>query len=235
MNQFFSSLTDTRWQHAIEQRVQSEVIESLSKFLTEQLLAGKTIYPDREHWFRALNATALGDVKVVILGQDPYHGPKQAQGLSFSVPEQMKLPPSLRNIFKEQKTDLGLENTSGDLTRWSKQGVLLLNAVLTVEASKAGSHAKRGWERITDAAIEAVSDEGRDVVFLLWGAYAQKKSALIDQSKHLILAAPHPSPLSAHQGWFGCQHFSKTNEFLKSRGKALIDWATSDQKQLPLV
>ncbi len=174
--------------------------------------------------FNALNCTPLNQVKVVILGQDPYHGPGQAHGLSFSVPDGIKPPPSLVNIFKELKSDLNVHNTSGNLSSWAKQGVLLLNSVLSVEQAQAASHQGRGWEQFTDRIIEVINAESDHVVFMLWGAYAQKKGRQIDAAKHLVLKAPHPSPLSAHRGFLGCQHFSKCNQYLQTQGRAGIDW-----------
>lgn len=185
----------------------------------------KTIYPDEQAIFTAFTLCSFEDVQVVILGQDPYHGAGQAQGLSFSVPDGMKLPPSLRNIYKELESDLGLTpNTSGNLTNWAKQGVLLLNSTLTVEAGKPGSHQGLGWETFTDAVINKISDQKERVVFLLWGKYAAAKKSLIDESKHLVLVAPHPSPFSAYTGFFGCRHFSQTNDYLKKHGKKPVLW-----------
>ncbi|MFQ3281748.1 uracil-DNA glycosylase, partial [Reinekea sp.] len=172
------------------------------------------------------NDLPLSKVKVVIMGQDPYHGINQAQGLSFSVPENAKIPPSLRNIFKEIENDCGIKNVSGDLTAWLEQGVLLLNATLTVEQGKAGVHQKQGWEVITDAIISIVNEQQESCVFLLWGGYAEKKIALLDTNKHLVLTAPHPSPLSAHRGWFNCRHFSKVNEHLSKLSQETISWQT---------
>ena len=200
-------------------------MKTLREFLVAEKQQGKTIYPPGSLWFEAFNRTAFDKVRVVILGQDPYHGPGQAHGLCFSVLPGVKVPPSLMNIYKELHTDLGLIMPgSGDLNSWSDQGVLLLNATLTVEAHKAGSHQNRGWEQFTDAAIEALNTEAEGLVFLLWGSYAQKKGMQIDQNKHLVLQAPHPSPLSAHRGFLGCKHFSKANQYLSSRGKPEIDW-----------
>jgi uracil-DNA glycosylase len=175
--------------------------------------------------FNALNSTPLDSVKVVILGQDPYHGPGQAHGLSFSVPRGVPVPPSLQNIYKELESDLGLMPPAhGDLSSWARQGVLLLNAVLTVEAHKAGSHQGQGWEQFTDRVVSVINDTKDGVVFMLWGSYAQKKGAVIDRSRHLVLTAPHPSPLSAYRGFLGCLHFSQCNEYLQSQGTAPIDW-----------
>jgi uracil-DNA glycosylase len=201
-------------------------MEELAHFLTAEMAAGKTIYPKPDALFKALNATPLDAVEVVILGQDPYHGPGQAHGLSFSVPAGTALPPSLRNIFKELAADLGVKPPpSGYLGGWAEQGVLLLNAVLTVEGGAAGSHAGRGWERFTDKILAVLSREKTGLVFVLWGSYAQKKRALIDESKHLVLTSAHPSPLSAHRGFFGSRPFSQINAYLKATGQRPIDWA----------
>jgi uracil-DNA glycosylase len=227
-------LESDAWRTIIERDVDATLINQLTEFMNAQLTSSSIVYPEPNQWFRALNTNEIDDVKVVILGQDPYHGPGQAQGLSFSVPEGFKIPPSLKNIFKEQATDLGLLNETGDLTKWSEQGVLLLNAVLTVEKSKAGSHAKKGWEEITDAIIHALSVQGQNIVFMLWGAYAEKKGRLIDSEKHLVLTAAHPSPLSAHRGWFGSQHFSKANKYLTKSGRNEINWVTSEHSQISL-
>lgn len=186
---------------------------------------GKAVYPKNAEVFNALTFTPLETVKVVIIGQDPYHGPNQAHGLCFSVRDGIPFPPSLQNIFKEIEADIGTPPPkSGSLERWAKQGVLLLNAVLTVEEGLPGSHRAFGWERFTDEVIKVVNDQKKGVVFLLWGAFAQKKGELIDKSKHFVLEAPHPSPLSASRGFFGCKHFSKANEILKSQELDGIDW-----------
>lgn len=234
MLDLFESLSESTWKSIITGDVPSEVIRSLTNYLQSELSQGASIYPPQSHWFKALNETPLEDVRVVILGQDPYHGPGQAQGMSFSVPDGMKLPPSLRNIFKELRADLSVSNESGDLTFWAKQGVLLLNAVLTVEATKAGSHAGKGWELITDRLIQAISQQCDAVVFMLWGSYAQKKKILINTDKHLVLEAVHPSPLSAHRGFFGCKHFSLTNQFLVEKGYPVIDWHTGEHAQISM-
>lgn len=197
----------------------------LKAFLLAEKNAGKVIYPKGSEWFAALDATLLENVRVVILGQDPYHGEGQAHGLCFSVQHGVRPPPSLMNIYKEIKADLGLEQPShGNLKAWAEQGVLLLNSVLTVEAGKAASHQGRGWERFTDAVIQLVNDQPHPVVFILWGSYAQKKAAFVDRSKHLVLKSVHPSPLSAHNGFFGSKPFSQANSFLKSKGRGEIDW-----------
>lgn len=198
---------------------------ALKQFLREQKDQRKIIYPHSDHWFHALEVTPLDQVKVVILGQDPYHQPGQAHGLCFSVRPGVKIPPSLMNIYKELVTDVGFQSVShGYLESWAKQGVLLLNSVLTVEQANAGSHQGKGWELFTDAVIQQVNDHCEHVVFLLWGSYAQKKGAKIDQSKHLVLKAPHPSPLSAHRGFLGCRHFSQTNNYLAEHGREVIQW-----------
>ena len=185
----------------------------------------KEIYPKKNEIFNAFRNTTYKDTKVVILGQDPYHEPRQAHGLCFSVNDGIPFPPSLLNIFKEIESDLGIPMPkSGDLTRWADQGVLLLNATLTVRAHQAGSHQNKGWEQFTDAVIRAVNAQDRPIVFLLWGRPAQMKKSMLNNPKHLILEAPHPSPLSAYRGFFGCKHFSKTNEYLKAHGKTEINW-----------
>ncbi len=199
-------------------------MQQLKQFLQSEKQSKKIIYPPDLLTFNALNSTPLDQVKVVILGQDPYHGPDQAHGLSFSVPDGVKIPPSLVNIFKEINTDLGIENHSGNLSKWTQQGVLLLNSVLSVEQAKAASHQGQGWEQFTDNIIEIINQQCEHVVFMLWGAYAQKKGTSINQSQHLILKAPHPSPLSAYRGFLGCGHFSKCNEYLQLHEKTLIDW-----------
>ena len=187
--------------------------------------ATKTVYPPKEDVYNAFKYTPLKNVKVVIVGQDPYHGVGEAHGLCFSVNDGIQFPPSLQNIFKEINSDLGIPMPkSGNLTRWAEQGVLLLNATLTVRASQAGSHQGRGWEEFTDAVIKIISEKAENVVFILWGSYAIKKKALIDASKHYILTAPHPSPLSSYRGFFGCKHFSQTNTYLASKGKTPIEW-----------
>ena len=186
----------------------------------------KVTFPKGKEYFAAFDAAPFEDVKVVILGQDPYHGPGQAHGLCFSVLPGVKVPPSLVNIYKEMESDLGLERPShGFLESWSQQGVLLLNSVLTVENGRAGSHAGRGWELFTDQAIRALNEKRDGIVFMLWGSYAQKKGAFIDTNRHMVLKSPHPSPLSAHRGFFGNKHFSKANEYLKSQGVEPIDWS----------
>jgi uracil-DNA glycosylase len=198
----------------------------LKRFLLAEREAGKRIFPRGANWFRALDLTPLDEVRAVILGQDPYHGEGQAHGLCFSVPNGIQPPPSLVNIFKELESDLGVSRPShGFLEHWARQGVLLLNSVLTVQMGQAASHRDRGWERFTDAIIRLVNARQEPVVFMLWGSYAQKKAAFVDQGRHLVLKAPHPSPLSAHSGFFGCRHFSKANAFLEAHDQRPIDWA----------
>jgi uracil-DNA glycosylase len=200
-------------------------MRDLREFLKKEVQARKIIYPRGGEYFAALDHTPFDKVKVVILGQDPYHGVNQAHGLCFSVRPRVEIPPSLQNIFIELKDDLGIEPPDhGHLVHWAEQGVLLLNATLTVEAGKAGSHQDKGWEKFTDAVIDVLNREREGLVFVLWGSYAQKKGAFIDARKHLVLKGPHPSPLSAHRGFFGCRHFSKINSYLQARGKAPIDW-----------
>ena len=214
------------WLEPLRDEFAQDYMAELKRFLLAEKQRGKHIFPKGSEWFRALDLTPLGDVRVVILGQDPYHGPGQAHGLCFSVRPDVQTPPSLVNIFKELKSDLGIApSRHGFLEHWAKQGVLLLNSVLTVEMGRAASHRDRGWERFTDAIIREVNGKPEPVVFMLWGSYAQKKAAFVDTSRHLVLKAPHPSPLSAHSGFFGCRHFSKANAFLESRGLAPIDWA----------
>ena len=212
------------WKRQLAEEFEKPSFKGLAEFVRGAYVA-KTVYPPPKCVFNALDSVAFEDVRVVILGQDPYHGPGQAHGLCFSVPEGVPKPPSLQNIFKEIHQDLGLPiPASGNLEHWAKQGVLLLNATLTVEAGQAGSHQGKGWEEFTDAVIRKLSEEREGLVFLLWGAYAQKKGAHIDRAKHLVLTAPHPSPLSAHNGFFGCRHFSKTNAYLVSKGQPPIAW-----------
>jgi len=216
---------DPGWIAAIGDEFQKPYMQQLRQFLSDEKEKGKIIYPPGSLWFNAFNSTPFDQVKVVILGQDPYHGPHQAHGLCFSVQKGIPFPPSLQNIFKELKDDLGLPIPAhGCLQHWAEQGVLLLNAVLTVEQGNAGAHQNRGWEAFTDAAIAALNKKREGLVFLLWGSYAQKKGALIDQGKHMVLQSPHPSPLSAHRGFLGNKHFSKTNAYLKNNGQKEIDW-----------
>jgi len=217
---------DDSWKYGLSDFLLSPKMDALKTFLIEEKKADKVIYPPNHLIFHALNTTPFDRVKVVIIGQDPYHGPNQAHGLSFSVQKGVALPPSLRNIFHELHNDLGVKIPKhGDLTHWAEQGVLLLNAVLTVEAAQPTSHQKRGWEEFTDYVIDVLNEQREHIVFILWGAYAQRKGQRIDQNKHLILKAAHPSPLSANRGgFFGCKVFSKTNNYLKQHGIEPIDW-----------
>ncbi len=217
---------DASWLDVLGAEFDKPYMVKLREFLVQAKRDGKVIYPAGQAIFNAFNTTPFDRVKVVIIGQDPYHGPGQAHGLCFSVQPGVPLPPSLQNIFKEIESDLGIQfGGNGYLTHWAEQGVLLLNAVLSVERGKAGSHQGKGWEEFTDKAIEALNLGREGVVFLLWGSYAQKKGALIDGKKHCILRAPHPSPLSAHRGFFGSRHFSAANNYLQKRGETPIDWA----------
>ncbi len=214
------------WNKFLHKEFEKDYMRKLDSFLNNEHKKCKTIFPDTKNYFTALNLTPHSKVKVVILGQDPYHGEKQAHGLSFSVNKGIKIPPSLKNIFKEIKEDLNIDfHDCGDLRPWAKEGVLLLNSVLTVEGAKAGSHRKKGWEQFTDTVIQSISDNKESVVFVLWGSYAHSKEALIDNSKHLILKSVHPSPLSAYRGFFGCKHFSTINEYLVDNGKSAINWS----------
>jgi uracil-DNA glycosylase len=212
------------WKARLQPEFEKPYFDNLIRFVKEEY-ATQTVYPPGSKIFNAFEACPFDNVKVVLLGQDPYHGAGQAHGLAFSVNEGVTTPPSLVNIFKEIKNDLGKPvPKSGNLTRWAEQGVLLLNATLTVRANTAGSHQKKGWEEFTDAAIQAVSDEKQHVVFMLWGAYAQKKGAIIDAGKHLVLKAAHPSPFAADKGFFGCKHFSQANAYLAEHGLPEIEW-----------
>jgi uracil-DNA glycosylase len=212
------------WREKLENEFESPYFNSLIDFVKGEY-AQHTVYPPGKEIFRAFDCCEFNHTRVVIIGQDPYHGPGQANGLCFSVRPDMRMPPSLQNIFKEIRDDLGKPfPPDGDLERWAVQGVLLLNATLTVRASAAGSHQNKGWETFTDAVIRKIADEKENVVFLLWGAYAQKKGELIDATKHLVLKSAHPSPFSATSGFFGNKHFSKTNAYLKSKGLKEIEW-----------
>ena len=217
---------DSSWKKYLNNEFDKPYFHQIATFIKSEMAVGKTIYPKGSLIFNAFNITPFEKVSVVIIGQDPYHGKNQAHGLSFSVPKGMKAPPSLVNIFKELKNDVGLtvDNNNGDLTSWAKQGVLLLNAALTVRAGEPFSHAKYGWADYTDSVIQKISDNKKGVVFLLWGKFAQDKQVLIDETKHHVLKAAHPSPFSADKGFFGCKHFSKTNEFLVKKGHQPIDW-----------
>lgn len=217
---------DDSWRIPLGSEFAHPYMAALKAFLVGEKARGKAIFPKGSEWFHALDMTPLGQVRVVILGQDPYHGPGQAHGLCFSVRRGVRPPPSLNNIFKELEADLGIARPAhGCLDHWAGQGVLLLNSVLTVEAGLAASHKDKGWERFTDAVIRLVAAQTQPVVFLLWGAYAQKKAAFVDPARHLVLKAAHPSPLSAHNGFLGCRHFSQANAFLRDRGQAPIDWS----------
>ena len=217
------------WQSALLPVLQTREARRLGGFLKAEEKAGKSIYPPRGSRLAALELTPLDAVRVVILGQDPYHGPGQAHGLCFSVPDGVRIPPSLVNIYKELQSDLGIAPPRhGNLEKWARQGVLLLNASLTVEAGRAGSHQNMGWEAITDAVVAAVAAKQEPCVFMLWGSHARKKAdrvADLAHSRHLVLTAPHPSPLSAHSGFFGCRHFSRANAFLEANGRGAIDWS----------
>lgn len=214
------------WQAVLGTEFDQPYMQALRDFLKSEKASGKTIFPPEPLIFNAFNQTIFEAVKVVIIGQDPYHGPGQAHGLSFSVPAGIKHPPSLMNIFKELSSDLDLPMSgSGDLTPWAAQGVLMLNATLTVAQANAGAHQNKGWERFTDAAIQALNAQRSGLVFVLWGSYAQKKGAMIDTNKHLVIKSPHPSPLSAHRGFFGTKPFSQINTYLMSQNQAIINWA----------
>lgn len=213
------------WLRLLGDEFEQDYMRELADFLRRRRGEGAVLYPPPAEIFKAFWYTPPEDVAVVILGQDPYHNPGQAHGLCFSVRPDVAVPPSLRNIFQEQRDDLGVEKPShGSLVAWARRGVLLLNSVLTVESGQAGSHQGRGWERFTDRVIDVINARERPVVFMLWGSYAQKKGAAIDASRHCVLRAPHPSPLSAHRGFFGCRHFSAANDFLRGRGMGDLDW-----------
>lgn len=213
------------WIAPLAKEFDQPYMTNLKNFLVQEKEKGKTIFPKGSEYFRALDLTPLDKVRVVILGQDPYHGDGQAHGLCFSVKPGVAIPPSLINIYKELADDLGIKPVRhGFLESWAKQGVLLLNSVLTVERGLAAAHQGKGWENFTDAVIRAVNAQEHPVVFMLWGSYAQKKAAFVDRSKHLVLTAPHPSPLSAHRGFLGCKHFSKANAFIQSKGFEPIHW-----------
>ena len=215
---------ETSWNTILKDEFEKPYFKDLIRFVDSEYET-KTIYPPKEKVFAAFDSTPFDQLKVVILGQDPYHGPNQANGLSFSVNEGIKLPPSLQNIYKELNADLGNEiSTSGDLSDWAKQGVLLLNATLTVEASKAGSHQKKGWEEFTDQVISSLAENREHLVFILWGSYAQKKGKKIDRTKHFVIETAHPSPLSVYRGFWDSKPFSKTNDYLKSKNITPIIW-----------
>jgi uracil-DNA glycosylase len=221
------------WKLRLRLEFDKPYMNELRTFLQKERAARKVIFPKGSEFFAALNHTPFAQVKVVILGQDPYHGLNQAHGLCFSVRPHVDIPPSLQNIYKELRQDIpGFEIPDhGYLQKWAEQGVLLLNATLSVESGRAGSHQKKGWEEFTDAIIHHLNDEREGLVFILWGSYAQKKGEFIDSKKHLVLKGPHPSPLSAHRGFFGCKHFSKTNEYLKKHGRTPIDWNLPKRSQ----
>ena len=217
------------WLKVLGEEFDKPYMKALRTFLLAEKRAGKTIYPPSENWFAALDTTPFEAVKVVILGQDPYHGPNQAHGLCFSVPPGVQPPPSLINIYKELDADLGLGAPAhGCLNHWAEQGVLLLNATLTVVAGQAGSHQRQGWESFTDKVIEVLNEQRQHLVFILWGSYAQKKGSIIDESRHCVIRSPHPSPLSAHRGFFGSKPFSRTNAYLQSQGMEPIHWRLPD-------
>ena len=219
------AVMDEGWRQALGPELAAPGLADLADFLRQRAAQGATIYPARQNWFRAFALTPLAQVRVVILGQDPYHGPGQAHGLAFSVNEGVAIPPSLLNIFKEIEADLGLPRPDhGCLESWARQGVLLLNDVLTVEAGCPGAHEGRGWEALSEAAIRGLNQSAAPVVFMLWGKSAGKKAAVIDAGRHLVLKAPHPSPLSAHRGFLGCRHFSQANDWLEAHGRGRIDW-----------
>lgn len=222
---------EASWKACLEDEFRQPYMEALRSFLLQRKQQGAVIYPPGALIFNALNSTPFDQVKVVILGQDPYHGPGQAHGLCFSVPDGVAPPPSLVNIFKEIESDLGERpGPSGNLQHWADQGVLLLNAVLTVERGKPGSHQGKGWEKFTDRIIRELNEKQDGLVFMLWGSYAMKKGLAIDRARHLVLTAPHPSPLSAHRGFFGCRHFSRTNAYLQEEGKRPIEWVKHTAK-----
>lgn len=216
---------DDSWKTILRNEFEKPYFEEIVSFLKAEKSAGKTIYPPGKLIFNAFNTTPFNDVKIVILGQDPYHNPGQAHGLSFSVPLGIPAPPSLVNIFKEQRDDLGIPIPNhGNLEKWANQGVLMLNASLTVEVNKPMSHSKIGWHIFTDAVIREISEKRDNIVFMLWGSFAKSKQELINRDKHLVLTAAHPSPLSAHNGFMGCKHFSKANNWLEQKGLTPIDW-----------
>ena len=217
------------WKLRLRTEFEQSYMDDLREYLLQRKQAGANIYPPGKLIFNAFNSTPFEQVRVVIIGQDPYHGPGQAHGLAFSVPSGLQVPPSLANIYKELQQDTGfIIPQHGDLKSWTENGVLLLNAVLTVEQGKAGAHQGKGWEHFTDRVIQVLNDESENLVFMLWGAYAQSKGRLLDAEKHCVLKAPHPSPLSAYRGFLGCQHFSLANAYLRQRGRPSVNW------QLPL-
>lgn len=218
------------WEELLKNELHSDNFCHIKEFLEAEIAQNKTVYPPMAEVFNAFNQTPPDKVKIVILGQDPYHGPGQAHGLSFSVKEGVKFPPSLRNIFKELNADLGVPiPTTGNLETWSRQGVFLLNSILTVRAGEPGSHQKTGWEQFTDAVIRLLSEERNGLVFLLWGRFAAEKEKLIDTARHHVLKAAHPSPLSAYNGFFGCRHFSKANDILINSGNTAVNWEITNK------
>lgn len=223
MDQALKNLAHS-WKKILTPEFSKDYFKTLTQFVTTEYLS-KTIYPKRENIFQALNLCPFNTTQVVIIGQDPYHGPDQANGLSFAVHKNITIPPSLKNIFKEITSDTHITPTqNGDLSRWAKQGILLLNATLTVQSQTPGSHQNKGWEIFTDVVIQKLSEEKEHLVFILWGNYAKKKGLIIDKSKHLVIESQHPSPFSAHKGFFGSKPFSKTNTYLKKHGRKEIDW-----------
>ena len=231
MNSQWQIKLDSQWRQVIGDEFEKDYMLSLRDFLIQRKQQGAVIYPPSDQWFSAFNSTPFDNVRVVILGQDPYHGAGQAHGLCFSVTPEIKVPPSLANIYKEIKSDLGIEQPNhGCLISWAQQGVLLLNATLTVEDGNAGAHQGKGWEQFTDQVIRSVNQQREGVVFMLWGSYAQKKSAMIDSQRHLVLKSVHPSPLSAYRGFFGCGHFSTANQYLQKQRLELIDWQLPERE-----
>ncbi|HET8800600.1 MAG TPA: uracil-DNA glycosylase [Marinobacter sp.] len=225
--------SDRGWKEHLSEEFRQPYMQSLAEFLAAEEQAGKVLFPASQHCFNALNSTPLANVRVVILGQDPYHGPGQAHGLCFSVRPNVPTPPSLINIFKEIQDDLGIAPPDhGCLQPWAEQGVLLLNSVLTVVQGQAGAHQGKGWETFTDKVIETINREREGVVFLLWGSYAKKKGQHIDRNKHRVLDGPHPSPLSAYRGFFGCRHFSKANAWLEQKGRSPVSWQLPSKAEL---
>ena len=225
MDFFSSTQEELTWKSLLKDEKEKDYFRGILSFIEKERAIGKVIYPRNSDIFNAIAYTPFSQLKVVIIGQDPYHGPGQAHGLCFSVKPGVPFPPSLLNIFRELQNDIGMNiPTSGCLEKWARQGGLLLNAILTVEEGKPQSHSSLGWERFTDRIIKEISDRKNGVVFLLWCSYAQKKREIIDKYRHFVLHAPHPSPLSANRGFFGCKHFSKCNEILESQGKSAIDW-----------
>ena len=223
------------WNNQLGDEFKKDYMLSLREFLANRKQQGAIIYPPGSQWFAALNTTPFDQVKVVILGQDPYHGPGQAHGLCFSVLPNIKVPPSLVNIYKELKSDLGIDQPNhGCLTSWAEQGVLLLNATMTVEQGQAGAHQGKGWETFTDTIINKLNQHRQGVVFMLWGSYAQKKASMIDAERHLVLQSVHPSPLSAYRGFFGCKHFSATNHYLVQQGYTPIDWQLPSAEKIAI-